>query len=501
MSRAGAIDRPAVAIAALLAIFASLYFADLGRTHLANYDDCYYAQKAKEMVRGGDWLIPHFAGRPRFDNAPLFLWLMASAFTVAGVTNAAAIFFSAVSGVLAGWVVWRLAKPLGFGAFGAFVAAFVLLTSPPYAKFARHAMFDVFLALLFVLGVLAYLRGRDGDGRWFLLLGVATGLGVLTKSVLGLFPFALAVLHLAWAGPRRRLLDPWLWAAAGVAALVFLPWYAYAYAHYGDAFLAEHVRWLLVERSLAGPSRPWTDGFAYLMGIAENYWPWLPLALAGVWFAACEAFSARATEAERSRGRLLLLWLLVTIGTMSIAREKKPWYVMSAYPALALCAALAAERVLRSEPARRLAVRGALALTALAVVAVYAFRIPLGIDRRPDLQTMAVTARELAPADRKVLNLDAGYWGTNNQFLFYSDRELTEPLGDPERVRAGLDSGDVALLRAPAYATLAGADSARYPAIARAGEWVLAGAAISATTPADREPSSPAAPQSGARVP
>jgi 4-amino-4-deoxy-L-arabinose transferase-like glycosyltransferase len=490
-------DRPAVAVAGLLALFAFLYFADLGRTHLANYDDCYYAQKAKEMVRGGDWLIPHFAGRPRFDNAPLFLWMMASAFTVAGITNAAAIFFSTLSGIAGGWAASTLAWRLGLGGFGAFAAAFVLLTTPVYAKYARHAMFDVFLTLLFVIGMLAYVRARSGNGQWFLLLGLVTGLGVLTKSVLGLFPFAVAVLHLAWAGPRPRLLDPWLWAGAVVAALVFLPWYAYAYSHYGDAFLHEHVRWLLVERAFAGPQRPWTDGFAYLTGIAKSYWPWLPLVLAGLWLAARAAFSKTAEGPERSRGRLLLLWLLVSIGTMSIAQEKKAWYVMSAYPALALLGAWAAQRIVRHERAQQRVMGWTLSLAAIAAFSVYAFRLPLGIDRRPDLQAMALISRVRAPQDRQVLNLDAGYWGTNNQFLFYSDRELTEPLEDPARVRAGLDAGQVALLRQDAFAKVAAGASVRYVAFAGAGEWLL----VSATIPEDRAPSSPAAPRSGARAP
>ena len=62
----------------LLVLAAMIVFAKLGATHLAAFDDCYYAQKAKEMVRSGDWFTPHFAGHPRWDNPPLFLWMMAA---------------------------------------------------------------------------------------------------------------------------------------------------------------------------------------------------------------------------------------------------------------------------------------------------------------------------------------------------------------------------------------------------------------------------------------
>jgi len=54
--------RPALHGAALLVLAVAIVFAHLGETHLANFDDCYYGQKAKEMVQGGDWATPHFGG-------------------------------------------------------------------------------------------------------------------------------------------------------------------------------------------------------------------------------------------------------------------------------------------------------------------------------------------------------------------------------------------------------------------------------------------------------
>lgn len=457
--------RPAYHGAVFAALAAAIFFAHLGESHLANYDDCYYAQKAKEIARDGDWLTPHFAGVPRLDNGPLFLWLMALAMSVLGVTNFGAIFFSAVSGVLCVWLVRRIALRLGQDAFTAWAAAFVLLTTQYFMKYARHAMFDVFLTLLFLFAVDRYLAARSGRPRQWLWVGLAAGLGVLTKSVLGLFPLALCVLHaIATRGPRA-LRDPWPWVALGVCLATFLPWYALQALAHGERFFAEHVRWLLWERAfvLAPAKRTLAGSFDYLTGITSVYWPWLPFALIGAW----------RIRRDRNTALLLGLWIAIVVGTMSLANEKKLWYVMTVFPCLALLSARTLGDWIASPSARERTIAGGFGVLLLLAAVLNLTPVPLSRARRPDLQVMALVARASVPAGEKVWNLDQEYWATNNQFLFYSDRELSEPLRDPEAVRRRLDEGATALLTVSAYDRVAAPDRARYPAIARSGDWVL----------------------------
>ena len=79
----------------LVACAVLILFARAGAGPLPNYDDAYYAEKAKQMLRTGDWLTPRFAGVERLDNPPLFLWLMAASFAVMGVSSYAAVFWMA----------------------------------------------------------------------------------------------------------------------------------------------------------------------------------------------------------------------------------------------------------------------------------------------------------------------------------------------------------------------------------------------------------------------
>ena len=67
---------------------------------------------------------------------------------------------------------------------------------------------------------------RTGDNRLWPVAGVVLGLGLLNKPL----PAFLAVGLLSGvliAGPRRLLRNPWVWAGAAIALILFAPWIAW----------------------------------------------------------------------------------------------------------------------------------------------------------------------------------------------------------------------------------------------------------------------------------
>src|SRR5689334_16314285 len=95
--------------AAALSVF-FLYFFRLGGTPLLDPDEPVYGQIAREMVRSGNWLTPHLAGRPWFDKPPLFYWASAAAMRALGPTELAARLPSAVAAVLLTALVFGLGR-------------------------------------------------------------------------------------------------------------------------------------------------------------------------------------------------------------------------------------------------------------------------------------------------------------------------------------------------------------------------------------------------------
>jgi 4-amino-4-deoxy-L-arabinose transferase len=486
---AGALLEPRTQRFALVAVAALILLARIGRGTLANYDDCYYAEKAHEMLAGGDWLTPHFSGVMRLDNPPLFLWLIAASFRFFGAHDWAAILPSALAGVACVAVLHRLAMRLGADPFRAWCGSVVLLTTNYFLKYSDHAMLDVFLTLLFVLAMLAYRSAWEGSLRAWAAIGLLVGLGIMTKSVLGVFPLVVAWLHAAWSRRWRVAFGAGPLLALLLAVLVPAPWYATQLRLHREAFLTEHVRWLIWQRGFVIGRSAQTLGshFAYFTEIARIDWPWLPFALVGVWTSARAAFARGgagprdAAWSPRDSARLLLLWPAVVLGVMSLVNEKKLWYVMSAFPALALLAALPLSAWARSVTARRRTVLAGFALLALAGL-VLAFT-PWGLPprRQPDVQDMADVARARVPASDAVLFAGGNYFAIAHQFVYYSGRRLDQRPPSDAAVRAALDERRWVLFDAARHDSIVGADSLAYPAVAASGNWRLVHAAGVAT--------------------
>src|SRR5258706_6381023 len=114
-------------------------------------------------------------------------------------------------------------------------------------------MMDVILTALFLVAVDGYLTGAAGRRRGWLQLGLATGLGVLMKSVLGLFPLAVAVAHRLTVRGFRTVIEPGVWFATLAAVVVGAPWCIYQLSVHGEQLLGEHVRWLIWNRGFVAP--------------------------------------------------------------------------------------------------------------------------------------------------------------------------------------------------------------------------------------------------------
>jgi 4-amino-4-deoxy-L-arabinose transferase-like glycosyltransferase len=81
----------------LLAVIS--FIGGLGRGAIADTDEAFYAESAREMVESGDWLTPRFNYEPRFQKPALYYWVTAALFAVGGPQEFSARLFAALSGV------------------------------------------------------------------------------------------------------------------------------------------------------------------------------------------------------------------------------------------------------------------------------------------------------------------------------------------------------------------------------------------------------------------
>lgn len=199
--------RPAVVVAAVVATVLTVFSARYG----FHRDELYFVVAGQHPAAG------------YVDQPPLTPLIARLSIAVFGETPAGLRVPATLATVATILVVTLIAREFG-GGRAAQVLAAACTAVATYVVVVGHmlstATFDLLLwsvACLFVLRVL-----RTGDGRWWLAVGAAVGVGLLNKYLVLLLVAGLAIAILA-AGPRRVLLTWWLPAGIVLALLVASP--------------------------------------------------------------------------------------------------------------------------------------------------------------------------------------------------------------------------------------------------------------------------------------
>ncbi len=419
----------------LITLFsATILFSKLGGNGLANYDDCFYAQKAKEILRSGDWMTMHYNGQPAFENSPFYMWLVALSYKLFGINDYAAKFPSALFGLATILLVYLFARRR-YGEWAAFASSFVLSTTFVFTRYARHAMIDVTLSFFFCAAMAALVLALEKNSRYFILWGLAVACCILAKSILGFFPFLVTVLYLLVTKQWRTLVASSFLAGTAVALILGCSWYLVETLSFGSAFLKVHFGWLIYERGFTETPQPWYEHLSYLRDIVTYYWPWLPLLLVGI--------VRFATAARRGSGFeiLLLLWFFIPIAVMSVMNARVLWYIMPVFPAAAIISGTTLDSLLHGI-GRIVFARIVLAVGLAAFVLINATPLQIESQREQDVRTLAPYVRHAADQGAAVIGFRVDYYGLNNALLFYSDHAASPIFQDQPAVQRAF--GDTA---------------------------------------------------------
>ena len=150
----------------LIAISGMAIFYLLGRHVLRNWDEAIYAEIAKEMLAGHNWLTPHFDFQPWLEKPPLFMWLTVLMYRLFGISEFSARFTGALCGIATIWLTFEIGRRL-MDDWNGLVAAAILLTNGYFLFISRFGSVDMPLTFCMTLVAYGYLRVQQSGSRWW----------------------------------------------------------------------------------------------------------------------------------------------------------------------------------------------------------------------------------------------------------------------------------------------------------------------------------------------
>ncbi len=445
------IARPGVHAMILAILSFILLFANLHRGDLSGYDDAVYAHEAKIVLQTNDWFTLKLNGYPDFDKPPLFVWLIAISFKGLGVSDFAAKFPSALLGFGTILLVYFLAQRLSDGRWIPVLSMLVLMSTQYFLKYSMHAMTGVPFTFFFTLAIYWYLRSQSNPG-YLLLCGVAVGLATMTVSPMGLIPLGIIGLHLIFT-KRFDLFFSRYWAGCLLASFLLpMIWYVRQYQLFGEEFLAQHFANLLnhtISRQPKGYEEKLAWHFEYAILLLKHYWPWLPFLIVGLVVAVRKALTEKAENSA-----LLSLWVLCVVVPFSMADSKVLRYILPAFPAFSVLAAIALDSLIGRH--RKVFFKYSYAILSLVVLVATAF--PNYKVRAGNMRALAPVVQAATPQRHRILLYTSGeyQWDARNKLLWYGDR-LCQHVLKIEEVGSLLecDAYNVAIINREAVSELA----------------------------------------------
>jgi 4-amino-4-deoxy-L-arabinose transferase-like glycosyltransferase len=355
---------------AVFAITALALLPDLGGQYVWSKDEARDGLVARDMVERGHRLIPHIAGRVYPYKPPLFHWLVAL-LSPHGVTEWSLRLPSVLAGAATAAVTCAMGARLATPAAG-LVAAAILASSFAFVGWARTGRLEMLLVLWLTWGLSSGMRWLDeGRRRDALVLGLALGLGCLTKGPVGLAPLGALLVALTLLGRWSRRAAADLGLTLAVAALLPAVWLGLAASAQGGV----HAYLVAVVANVADEVRVFRSHRTLFVAeaIGTGFLPWTPL-LPGALLV--------LVRAGRTSWRALLLpvlWAAFILVVFTAVISPRAVHFLPIYPALAVLVSWAWSSA--SDRERRWMIVP-LGLTVLSLAAVGLFLIvsPLAIE-------------------------------------------------------------------------------------------------------------------------
>jgi 4-amino-4-deoxy-L-arabinose transferase-like glycosyltransferase len=372
---------------------------------LVDRDEPRFSEASREMRERGDYVIPWFNDKYRFDKPAFIYWTQIASYSVFGENDFAARFPSTVAAALTALLLFAWGRRIG-GERTGWSAAIIFTLCLQIFVHGKAAVADMWLVFFVTAANWAgyelladFLeparpRARGYQRRlkyWRIAFYVALGFGFLAKGPLGWLPLLTVVstkLFLRGSSLTRRF-----WFVTGMvgAFAIVCTWGIPAVIRTNGEFFRVGIGRHVVERSFnvmeGHGANSWNTYLAampfYFLTVFISFFPWsikLPGLTKHLW---------RKRDATDN---YLISGILIVFVIMSLVKTKLPHYTLPAFPLLALLLARHLFVVGSERFAKRAAIGAAAAALAIAFIA-----FPLLAPTFPSAQLYKLSRNDLQP--------------------------------------------------------------------------------------------------------
>jgi 4-amino-4-deoxy-L-arabinose transferase-like glycosyltransferase len=408
-------------------LFANLWIGDLG------LDSAVYATVSRSILRSNDWVVLHYEHCKEYvdfwQHPPLFFWMTALSFKLFGISEFAARFISAFLGVFTILLVYLIGCRVSNSYRIGFLSGLVLLTTQPFLDISRKCQLDVPFAFFITLSILFFILAIQKSEKYYILLGISTGLAILTKgfpavSIIGIvflffilkkdFKFFISAKPFIFLFPLAITLCIWLIPLISAGE----------FKNFLDNYFVDQI-W---DKFVGADSANGVNFFEkiygyfwYILALAKSYWPWFPFLILSFYF----GFKKLK---DRKILLIFLLWILILLVGFSLAETKYYRYLAPFYPGFAiLIGVVLGEKV--SEKLFRRIVHFSLIFLLILLFATSIFPLYFGKINAPDkteLKKITPYIKSLTEDNEHISVYKMSYWGTLADFAFYVDRPINK---------------------------------------------------------------------------
>ncbi len=328
--------RTLLLICVILAVSAPL-FLNLGAQPLRVWDESRNAVNAQEMIKDGDFIVPHFRGKPEMWNTkpPLVIWCQVVSIKLFGMTEFAIRLPSAVAGLATCVLLFWFGRIYFNSEFTGTFSALILVSTLGFVSYhvTRTGDLDAFLTLFTSASLLCfYLYTETKNKKYLQWFFTSAALAVLSKSIVVFLFIPGVILYLLFTKKIKiTLQNKELYRQSYLFIAPVLGYYLLR-EYYNPGYLSAVYKNEIAGRyfeSIENHSESFWFYFDNILSERYSYWifPALAALILGIF-----ASEQRLKKINFYIFGCVLTFLLI----LSTAKSKIAWYDAPIYPLLAI---------------------------------------------------------------------------------------------------------------------------------------------------------------------